>query len=170
MSGKVLVSSAAAAAAVSSSASGGDGGSGGTAAAASSSSAAAAVATAAAPAFAPREQQEGPLRKLTTGLLATYKLINARYYDAKKNKAKAGAAGAVKEDYVVTAGDLLAGRYKVEESMGKGSFGQVRVSRWAARGSALYARVCVCARARERARPCSSKRSLLSRSSLSLCP
>ena len=128
MSGKVLASSSAAAAAAVSSSASGDGGSGGTAAATSSSSAAAATTAAAAPVFVPREQQEGPLRKLTTGLLATYKLINARYYDAKKNKAKAGAAGGVKEDYVVTAGDLLAGRYKVEESMGKGTVGQVRAT------------------------------------------
>jgi len=70
----------------------------------------------------PRDQKDGPLRKLTTGLLSTYKLINHRYYEMKKLKAKAGTT---KEDYQVTVGDVLGGHYKVEESMGKGSFGQV---------------------------------------------
>jgi Protein kinase domain len=65
----------------------------------------------------------------TTGLLATYKLINHRYYEAKKAKAKQGGSGsaAQKEDFSVVAGELLGpgGKYRVEESMGKGSFGQV---------------------------------------------
>ena len=91
----------------------------------------AAPADAAAATTTSRDQKDGPLRKLTTGLLSTYKLINTRYFDAKKAKAKASST--VKEDYVVTAGDMLAGRYKVEESMGKGSFGQVSSARGVAR-------------------------------------
>lgn len=51
----------------------------------------------------------------------TYKLINTRYYEAKK----ARQAKNVKEDYTVMQGDMLGPNYRVEESMGKGSFGQV---------------------------------------------
>lgn len=68
-----------------------------------------------------RPSANGPLRKLTTGLLQTYKNINAKYYDAKKARAlKTG-----REDYTAVVGELLGMRYRVEESMGKGSFGQV---------------------------------------------
>lgn len=58
--------------------------------------------------------------------MATYKLINHRYYEAKKAKAKQGGSAA-REDFSVVAGELLGpgGKYRVEESMGKGSFGQV---------------------------------------------
>ncbi len=66
------------------------------------------------------------MRKLTTGLLATYKAINFRYYEKKKARAAAGAkADSGSSDYVFVAGQLLGGRYKVLESIGKGSFGQV---------------------------------------------
>ncbi len=70
------------------------------------------------------------MRKLTTGLLATYKTINNKYYAAKKERAaKASAAAskveAVSADYAVTPGDMLGGRYRVVRSIGKGSFGQV---------------------------------------------
>ena len=67
--------------------------------------------------------KDAPLRKMTTGLLATYKLINARYYEAKK--ARQARAANKQEEYQVTVGDVLGTRYRVEESMGKGSFGQV---------------------------------------------
>jgi hypothetical protein len=76
--------------------------------------------------------RDGPLRKLSVNLLVTYKLINQRYYEAKKAKQAAAAAAAKSssgapraEDYTVTAGDVLGVHYRVEESMGKGSFGQV---------------------------------------------
>jgi hypothetical protein len=69
----------------------------------------------------PRDQRDAPLRKLTTGLLGTYKLINQRYYEAKKQRQARSKA----EEYQVTPGDVLGGHYKVDESLGKGSFGQV---------------------------------------------
>ncbi len=72
-----------------------------------------------------RAHKDAPLRKLTTGLLRTYKLINERYYTAKKER-QAKANGERRDaDYQVTVGDLLGQHYKVVESMGKGSFGQV---------------------------------------------
>ena len=67
-----------------------------------------------------RPHANAPLRKLTTGLLSTYKLINTKYYEAKKARSKSG-----KEDYTAVVGEVLGGRYRVEESLGKGSFGQV---------------------------------------------
>ena len=72
-----------------------------------------------------RPSSEMPMRKLTTGLLATYKAINARYYQRKKEKAAAAKAESASSDYVMVAGSLLGGRYKVLDSIGKGSFGQV---------------------------------------------
>ena len=75
--------------------------------------------------LAARPSDHAPIRKLTTGLLSTYKLINTRYYEAKKAKQAAKAGASRTEDYSVKAGDLLGSRYRVEESMGKGSFGQV---------------------------------------------
>jgi len=72
----------------------------------------------------PRNPKEAPLRKLTTGLLYTYKLINTRYYEAKKARQAKAAGIPNAEDYTVTVGDML-GHFRVEESMGKGSFGQV---------------------------------------------
>jgi dual specificity tyrosine-phosphorylation-regulated kinase 1 len=62
-------------------------------------------------------------------LLATYKAINNKYYAAKKARQAAAAAGAAPasgtSDYVMVVGDVLGGRYRVTESIGKGSFGQV---------------------------------------------
>lgn len=79
-----------------------------------------------------RPAHQAPLRKLTTSLLTTYKLINTKYYAAKKERAaRVAAAGARTEsanaDYQVVANDRLGanGRYRVIESLGKGSFGQV---------------------------------------------
>jgi hypothetical protein len=73
-----------------------------------------------------RDQRNAPVRKLTTGLLGTYKLINARYYQAKKERQTKAAGGpAANVDYVVTVGTMLGDHYRVVEAMGKGSFGQV---------------------------------------------
>jgi serine/threonine protein kinase len=106
--------------------------------------------------------EASPVYRMTVGLLDTYKLINTRYYEAKKakqaklsmsaastgastsltsssmeksyqssvaGKSASGGAGAsaqVVEDYQVSPGELLGnGRYRVEDSLGKGSFGQV---------------------------------------------
>src|SRR4051794_22318837 len=87
--------------------------------------AAAATAVAAVPTITirPRNNKNAPVRKLTTGLLATYKLINSRYYEQKKSRL-ARQAGRP-EEYQVTVGDMLGAHYRVEESLGKGSFGQV---------------------------------------------
>ena len=81
---------------------------------------------------APRAPADAPVRKLTTGLLVTYKAINNKYYAAKKERAAkaAASAGSMKSDsasadYLVAAGELLGGRYRVLDSLGKGSFGQV---------------------------------------------
>ena len=76
-----------------------------------------------------RPPASAPMRKLTTSLLATYKLINTKYYAAKKERAVRAASAAKGDaavaDYAVVAGDMLGGRYRVIESLGKGSFGQV---------------------------------------------
>ena len=72
-----------------------------------------------------RSSIDSPMRKLTTGLLTTYKAINARYYERKKARAAAGGKGESASDYVMVVGQMLGGRYKVLESIGKGSFGQV---------------------------------------------
>ena len=73
-----------------------------------------------------RAAEDAPLRKLTTGLLATYKAINNKYYAAKKARqqaaaaagggGQAAAASTGSSDYVMTAGDVLGGRYRVTES------------------------------------------------------
>jgi serine/threonine protein kinase len=80
-----------------------------------------------------RASRDAPMRKLTTGLLRTYKAINEKYYTAKKERqakqsSGGGAGGADSRrdaDYQVTVGDVLGSHYRVVESMGKGSFGQV---------------------------------------------
>ncbi|RYG51544.1 hypothetical protein EON66_10640, partial [archaeon] len=87
-------------------------------------SAVAAAATTEAPGWTPasaRDRREAPLRKLTTGLLSTYRLINTRYYEAKAMRQVRG----IREDYNVVVGDMLGQRYRVLETKGKGSFGQV---------------------------------------------
>ena len=93
-----------------------------------------------------RPQTDAPVRKLTTGLLALYKSINTKYYQKKKERA-ARPASAVKDpsaaDYVVTPGDMLGGRYRVVESMGKGSFGQVVAAEDTKEGPSCGRRVAV---------------------------
>lgn len=80
-----------------------------------------------------------PLIKLSVSLIDTYKTINAVYYEERdarraaraKEKAKKGQgsnnSGWDDEnyDYIISAGELFYGRYKIKERIGKGSFGQV---------------------------------------------
>ena len=109
-------------------AAGGGGSSSSSTSAASAASSAAAAEAAAVNTNPPgaRASQDAPMRKLTTGLLATYKAINFRYYEKKKARAAAGGkADAGSSDYVMVVGQVLGGRYRVLESIGKGSFGQV---------------------------------------------
>jgi len=80
-----------------------------------------------------------PLIKLSVSLIDTYKRINIVYYEerdarrAARAKEKAQKGGGSNNngwddenyDYIVTAGELFYGRYKIKERIGKGSFGQV---------------------------------------------
>jgi serine/threonine protein kinase len=80
--------------------------------------------------------------KLTTHLMVTYNSINEKYYENKRKRleaeaaaraAKAKALGGVYNDghddkdfnYIVQPHELLASRYVVDHSIGKGSFGRV---------------------------------------------
>lgn len=75
-----------------------------------------------------RDAMEAPVRKLTVNLLATYKEINAVYYRKKRERQAqkdAEASGKAVYDYQVKIGDMLGTKYRVAESLGKGSFGQV---------------------------------------------
>ncbi len=80
--------------------------------------------------------------KLTTHLMMTYNNINEKYYENKRKRleaeaaaraAKAKALGGVYNDgnddkdynYIVQSHELLAMRYVVDHSIGKGSFGRV---------------------------------------------
>ena len=86
-----------------------------------------------------RLPSDRPLIKLSVSLIDTYKTINTVYYEERdarraaraKEKAKKGQ-GANNNgwddenyDYIVTAGELFYGRYRIKERIGKGSFGQV---------------------------------------------
>ena len=83
---------------------------------------------------------ERPLIKLSVSLIDTYKNINTVYYQdrdarraARSSAHKTGKAGGTNNngwddenyDYIITAGELFYGRYKIKERIGKGSFGQV---------------------------------------------
>lgn len=76
--------------------------------------------------------------KLSVSLIDTYKHINTVYYEerearraAKQAKEKKGSGSNNNGwdddnyDYIITAGELFFGRYKIRERIGKGSFGQV---------------------------------------------
>lgn len=82
-----------------------------------------------------RDPFEAPCRKLSYSLIKTYKHINAVYYE-KRRKRKAQKAKAKAKlyndghddqhyDYKLIENEILNDRYKVEERIGKGSFGQV---------------------------------------------
>ena len=80
-----------------------------------------------------RDPFEAPCRKLSYSLIKTYKHINAVYYE-KRRKRKAQKAKAKQYndghddqhyDYKLIENEVLNDRYKVEERIGKGSFGQV---------------------------------------------
>eukprot|EP00741_Cyanophora_paradoxa_P025110 tig00000342_g24238.t1 len=63
-------------------------------------------------------RRQGPLWKLSTGLLGTYKHINEVYYTNKKYDDE-------NYDYRVTEGEVFNDRFRIERVLGKGSFGQV---------------------------------------------
>lgn len=77
-----------------------------------------------------------PLIKLSVSLIDTYKHINQVYYEERdaRRRAKGEKKGQGTNnhgwddenyDYIITAGELFYGRYKIKERIGKGSFGQV---------------------------------------------
>lgn len=119
---------------------------------ASSAVAASSSAAIAAPAPVGRATSDRMIIKLTTNLMNTYNAINEKYYANKKKrlleqeqaaralKAKQGlSAGASSSgvsvyndghddkdfNYIVQSHELLANRYVVDHSIGKGSFGRV---------------------------------------------
>ena len=80
-----------------------------------------------------------PLVKLSVSLIDTYKQINTVYYEERDARRAARAKEKSKKgqgtnnngwddehyDYIITAGELFYGRYRIKERIGKGSFGQV---------------------------------------------
>jgi dual specificity tyrosine-phosphorylation-regulated kinase 1 len=80
-----------------------------------------------------------PLIKLSVSLIDTYKQINTVYYEEREARRAARAKEKTKKgsgtnnngwddenyDYLITAGELFYGRYRIKERIGKGSFGQV---------------------------------------------
>ncbi|KAA0164703.1 hypothetical protein FNF31_02241 [Cafeteria roenbergensis] len=73
----------------------------------------------------PRKATDGPVRKLTTELLKTYKHINEVYYKKKRERQRQREAAKKTYDFQVKIGEVLNGRYEVQKELGKGSFGQV---------------------------------------------
>lgn len=79
--------------------------------------------------------------KLSVNLIDTYKRINEAYYDRKREAVAAENAEKRNEprgqgvhnhgwddehyDYILRSGEILEGRYRLSERIGKGSFGQV---------------------------------------------
>lgn len=72
-----------------------------------------------------RAPVQAPVRKLTTNLLLTYKHINEVYYKKKRERQKQKEEGRKAYDFEVREGQMLHSRYRVQKSLGKGSFGQV---------------------------------------------
>ncbi|XP_065678729.1 dual specificity tyrosine-phosphorylation-regulated kinase 1A [Hydra vulgaris] len=86
-----------------------------------------------------RDNQEAPLRKLSTDLIKCYKHINEVYYAKKKRRAdKEKAEGELLKkgkhnegfddenyDYIVRSGEKFIDRFEIDSLIGKGSFGQV---------------------------------------------
>jgi hypothetical protein len=84
---------------------------------------------------------ERPVIKLSVNLIDTYKRINEAYYDRKREAVAAENAEKRNEprgqgvhnhgwddehyDYILRSGEILEGRYRLSERIGKGSFGQV---------------------------------------------
>jgi len=84
---------------------------------------------------------ERPVIKLSVNLIDTYKRINEAYYERKREAAAAENAEKRNEprgqgvhnhgwddehyDYILRNGEILEGRYRISERIGKGSFGQV---------------------------------------------
>jgi dual specificity tyrosine-phosphorylation-regulated kinase 1 len=79
------------------------------------------------------------LIKLSVSLIDTYKQINTVYYEEREARRAARAKEKTQKgsgtnnngwddenyDYIITAGELFYGRYRIKERIGKGSFGQV---------------------------------------------
>jgi len=80
-----------------------------------------------------------PVMKLSVSLIDTYKRINTVYYEDRdsrravraKEKTKKGQGAKnngwddENNDYIITPGELFYNRYRIQERIGKGSFGQV---------------------------------------------
>lgn len=82
---------------------------------------------------APRPASERPCYQLTVELLSTYKHINEKFYESKRKRTAVETGeqlhnGGYDDDqgnYRVQTGEEIAGRYIVQEVLGKGSFGVV---------------------------------------------
>mmetsp|Transcript_21478 Transcript_21478/g.52919 ORF Transcript_21478/g.52919 Transcript_21478/m.52919 type:complete len:657 (+) Transcript_21478:310-2280(+) len=80
-----------------------------------------------------------PLMKLSVSLIDTYKRINTVYYEERDSRRAARAKEKTKKgqgvknngwddenyDYIINPGELFYNRYRIQERIGKGSFGQV---------------------------------------------
>eukprot|EP01062_Namystynia_karyoxenos_P044397 TRINITY_DN326_c0_g1_i2.p1 TRINITY_DN326_c0_g1~~TRINITY_DN326_c0_g1_i2.p1 ORF type:complete len:472 (+),score=147.38 TRINITY_DN326_c0_g1_i2:186-1601(+) len=89
----------------------------------------------AAPGPGPRPLKDRPVIRLSVDLLATYKHINDLFYSNKRRQhaAQKSSTGTIYNDghddqngnYLVQIGEEVAGRYIVQDVLGKGSFGVV---------------------------------------------
>ncbi|KAL3941344.1 MAG: hypothetical protein SGBAC_004289 [Bacillariaceae sp.] len=80
-----------------------------------------------------------PLMKLSVSLIDTYKRINTVYYEERDTRRGTRATEPTKKvqgvknngwdddsyDYIINPGELFYNRYRIQERIGKGSFGQV---------------------------------------------